>query len=301
MDATLLKNCQEHTPLPWIYVRGLLRRRTGLRENEQLPVLKLDQLRVQTDKKHLGKYLKACGLSPGPSLPVLYPLMVTFPLHMRILTHPAFPLKYVNMLQLRNHVVQYRSIGIHESMDAMCEILNRRNVMKGLEFDLYTAFSSDGEILWENINTYFFPGSYGEPAAALPRVSFEPVTKDAPAMTWIMPAKGGFRFALISGDYNGIHYFAPYARMFGFKRDFAHGQFSVLKCLEHLPEISGDYPVRIDVALKGPVYYSSEVVMKYNPCLTGYRFDLYCGDMKRPCILGSIRNVEKGSGLISDF
>jgi hypothetical protein len=300
MEATLLRNYQEHTPLLWIYVRGLMRRRTGLQKNEQLPVLKLEQARVQTDKKHLGKYLKACRLSPGPSLPLLYPLMVTFPLHMRILTHPAFPLKYVNMLQLRNQVVQHRSIGIDECMDVSCEILSRRNVMKGLEFEMYTVFSSDGEILWENINTYFFTGSYGEPSMALPRISFEPVSQDAQAMTWITPAKGGFRFALISGDYNGIHYLAPYARMFGFKRDFAHGQCSVLQCVEHLPEISVDNTVRIDVALKGPVYYSSEVVMKYNPCPKGYRFDLYCGDMKRPCILGSIRNIDQGSGLISD-
>ena len=300
MGTLLLRNYQEHSPLLWIYVRGLLRRRTGLRENEQLPVLKLEQVRFQTDKKHLGKYLKACGISPGQSLPILYPFMVTFPLHMRILTHPVFPLKYVNMLQLRNHVIQHRSIGVDEIMDVSCEIINRRNVMKGLDFDLYTAFSSDGEILWENINTYFFPGSYGELSAALPRVSFEPVLEDSPAVSWTTPAKGGFRFALISGDYNGIHYIAPYARMFGFKRDFAHGQVSVLQCLQHLPEISVDNPLRIDVALKGPVYYSSEVVMKYNPCPKGYRFDLYCGDMKRPCILGSTRNVEKGSALVWD-
>ena len=135
-----------------------------------------------------------------------------------------------------------------------------------------TRFESGGEILWENINTYFFPGSYGKPVAALPHASFEPVAEDAFVITWLTPAKGGFRFALISGDYNGISYVVRYARIFGFKCAFAHGQSSVIQCVQPLPEISQEKPIRIDVALKGPIYYSSAVKMKYIPCGRGYRF-----------------------------
>lgn len=45
--------------------------------------------------------------------------------------------------------------------------------------------------------------------------------------------------------------------------------------------------VVLSLALKGPVYYGSEVFLKYAPKKGGFRFDLHAKGDRRPCILGS--------------
>jgi hypothetical protein len=298
MKETLPENYQRRTPLLWIYVRGLLIKRKGLNPGEKMPALKLVWQGYHISRAHLKKYLDICGSRPGRNVPMLYPHMITFGMHMRIITHRAFPFKYLNMLQLRNHIIQNRPIGIDERLDISCEIADQRNVSKGLEYDMYTVFRAGSEVIWENINTYFFPGKFGPPEEASPNASFRPLPEKASALRWTTPSGGGFKFALICGDYNGIHYIAPYARIFGFNSDFAHGQFSIIQCAQHLPRLDEEEPVRIDVSLKGPMYYSSEALLKYVSDRSGLGFDLYCGDNPRPCIIGSMRNVTPGSRLI---
>ncbi|MEJ2717618.1 MAG: hypothetical protein P8182_10835, partial [Deltaproteobacteria bacterium] len=58
------------------------------------------------------------------------------------------------------------------------------------------------------------------------------------------------------------------------------------------PAFDRDEPVRLDVALKGPVYYGSNVTMNYADMGTSHRFDLYCEDNPRPCLSGSLSTAE---------
>jgi hypothetical protein len=219
-------------------------------------------------------------------MPLVYPLVFVFPLHMSIVGHRKFPLLYVRMMQVRNHVIQHRPVDLRETMDISAVIVGHRIVAKGLEMDVHTHLESYGDAVWESIHTYFFPGSFGptdqpSPLATLPALPDNSVEK-----TWKMPNGGGFCLGLMAGDYNGIHYCAPYARRMGFRQDFAHAQLSVALCVQHLPLLGKDEPVRLDVAIKGPVYYGSTVTMEYAHNGEGNRFDLYCTDNPRPCISG---------------
>lgn len=184
-----------------------------------------------------------------------------------------------------------------------------RIIPKGLELDIKSIISSKGENVWENITTYFYPGKFGPADASYssPRLD---LINDAPVINkWYLPAKNRFRFARISGDTNGIHYVSFYARVMGFKRDFAQPIRVVAKCVSSLPIAHGikswleelndsciisrprtpaALPKELDFYLKGPVYYDNTLILKNIKTEKGNRFDLYCNDESKPAISGML-------------
>ncbi|MBI4964696.1 MAG: hypothetical protein HY913_15560 [Desulfomonile tiedjei] len=297
MHAVSLKYTNRPRLLP-LYGRALFARRGSLSPEQALPAMHSELRSFKIDRRHLKRFTDACGLAPADTMPLVYPLVFVFPLHVSIVCHGQFPLLYVRMMQVRNHVIQHRPINLQETMDVSCMIVGQRVVAKGLEMDMYSGLEAGGDHVWESIHTYFFPGDFGEPDPPSPLAQLPPLSEDNVDKTWTMPNGGGFCFGLMAGDYNPIHYFSPYARRMGFRRDFAHAQLSVALCLRHLPPVQADEPVRLDVAFKGPVYYGSKVTMKYSDCEKGHRFDLYCEDNARPPISGSLSSAKPDFGLI---
>jgi len=278
----------------------LLVRRSGLAPRQTLPLMRSEWKDFKIDKQHLERFMKACRLAASDTMPLVYPLVFVFPLHVSIVGHSKFPLLYVRMMQIRNHVLQHRPIALNETLDISCAIVGQRIAAKGLEMDMYSALQVADEPVWESIHTYYFPGNFGEPGPLSPLAQFPDLSEADEETSWRMPRGGGFCFGLITGDYNAAHYLAPYARRMGFERDFAHSQLTVALCLRHLPPFEHNQPVRLDVAIKGPVYYESHVTMKYSSQNRGHRFDLYCEDNPRPCISGSLDSAEPDVDLISD-
>ncbi len=252
-------NCPRLLPL---YVRALLGRRSGLKQKQTLPLIRSEWRDFNMNSEHLKRFTHACRLAPSDTMPLVYPLVFAFPLHVTIVCHDRFPLLYVRMMQIRNHVIQHRPIGVHETLDITCAIVGHRIAAMGLEMDVYTVLETTDGAVWESIHTYFFPGNFGmagqpSPLSELPILPDKSVEK-----TWKMPNGGGFCFGLMTGDYNAIHYLAPYARYMGFQRDFAHAQLTLGLCLRYLPPFHENETVSLDVALKGPVYYGSNVTTR---------------------------------------
>lgn len=152
-------------------------------------------------------------------MPFIYPLTFLFPLHMGIIAHRNFPLLYLKMLHVRDHILQHRIVDAGEQMDISCCIAGQRIIPKGIEFDIHTFMKSEGTTVWESISTNFFPGSFGDPQKPSPLSRFEPMPDDCCITHWTMPKGAGFRFGLPTGDYNGIHYHASYARKGGAHED----------------------------------------------------------------------------------
>jgi acyl dehydratase len=78
-----------------------------------------------------------------------------------------------------------------------------------------------------------------------------------------LPANAGLQFALLTGDFNPIHWIRPYARMAGFKSTILHGYGSLAICMETLNQtvFSGD-PNRlrtIEVRFTLPVLLPGEI------------------------------------------
>lgn len=51
---------------------------------------------------------------------------------------------------------------------------------------------------------------------------------------WKIPANAGLSFAMLTGDFNPVHWIPPYARMFGFRSTILHGFATMAKTWESL-------------------------------------------------------------------
>jgi len=266
------------------------------------------------NKAHLKAFYEICDINhQSEYLHVLYPFTLVYPYIMRVLCSKEMPVSMFKVLNTRNSITMYRRIRPDERLDIDCHNCAPRIVPKGLEIDVKSVVSSGGESVWENITTYFYPGKFGIADASYSAPILDSID-DAPIIKeWYFPAKDRFRFARISGDSNGIHYGSFYARMMGFKRDFAQPIRVVAKCVsslptntsvihswleevvancfEPLPVAETPVPMRLDFYLKGPVYYESTLTLKNIQTKNGNRFNLYCSGNDKPVICGNFYNI----------
>ena len=187
---------------------------------ESIPPISAGINGIGIDRRHLSRFNKICEIE-NSEISMIYPITIVFPLFQRILSLKEAPLSMFNVLGKHLKIVQYRKIGIEEKFDILCEISNLRIVSKGLELDLSGVIKIAGEPVWTAMETFFYRGHFGEPDENIEEGAFESIPDAKIIAVWFLNSGNGFRFARISSDGNGIHYSKLYARLLGFKRDFA--------------------------------------------------------------------------------
>ncbi len=281
-----------------LYRRILLGRRPGLKPGEAMPLLVADWAGVTPGADQLKKYCAATGLEDDGSLPILFPHVLTAPVHMTFIAHKDFPLSPLGALHLRNHILQHEPIRAGEKMDVRCCLAASRVVKSGLEFDVQTAIHVDGPRKWESIATYFVRGKkFGEAGEPPAIAEMDDLGEPNTDTTFHVPKNMGRHYAGIARDYNPIHVSKILAKLFGFKRDIIHGMWAAAKAMSQLPAVATDGPVRHDLAFKGPIFIDSDVSLKADAQDQGVRFDLFCGKNPRPSMCGHIRQADTGASL----
>jgi len=240
---------------------------------------------VKIDRDHLKNFGEICGLpSHGEFLYPLYPLTFIYPLVLGVLGHKKAPLSVLRMLNTKLEVASHRRIGVRETPRIISETGSPRIVPKGLELDLTFSVQADHETVWESLHTFYYRGKFGERNSSQsdqPELSL--VSEPETAASWYVPDGIGLGFARISGDANPIHYSSLYARLQGFKRDFAQPLLILSKSLSCFSDFD---PSRFGLLawFKGPVYYGSNVSLKGVSSGEGIRLDIYCEDNPRPSL-----------------
>lgn len=240
---------------------------------------------------HVRAFHEICDIAGTEHLHILYPFTLAYPYIMRVLCSREMPISLFRVLNTRNSIILHRRIRPDERLDIDCRNSAPRVVSKGLEIDVISEIASGGKTAWENTTTYFLPGKFGPADAAYSALRLDPIGDDTQTAEWYFPAKDRFRFARISGDTNGIHYWNLYARMMGFRRDFAQPIRVVAKCVSSLPSVEPDAPARLDFFLKGPVYYERTLTLKNAGMKNGNRFNLYCSGNDKPVICGILHTA----------
>lgn len=270
----------------------------GLRKTGGFPPLRARWLGLSIDRKHLDACMELTGLRAEDGLPILYPHIFGFPVLMAILTHPAFPLPIWNALQVRNHLLQHRRMSADVRYDLETRVAGQRVLEKGAEVDLHTLLRDGSELVWESLNTFYFRGRHGEPTARSPLAS-SPKVEGPASLRWHMPAGVGLRFGGLTGDYNGIHYARWYARRLGFPGPFHHPQLVLGQTLARLPPHVADAQ-RLDVWLKGPVFYGIDVEVRTESDPTGRSFAIAEVGAERPAIVGRWSRVPPKSRVVDE-
>jgi hypothetical protein len=211
-------------------------------------------------------------------------LTFIYPIILRTLGHRKAPLSVFRMLNTRLQVTSHRRIGVHEPLRIVCETGSFRIAPKGLELDLTSAVQADHETVWESLHTFYYRGKFGEGNSSQSDQPEPPPISDRKTLaSWYLPDGIGFRFARISGDANGIHYSSSYAKLHGFRRDFAQPLLILTRSLSCFSDFDPSR-FRLLALFKGPVYYKSNVSVKGVSSEEEVRFDIYCEDNPRPSL-----------------
>lgn len=269
-------------------VRGLL---PVTRHVDLSPQLSARWRDHRVNREVLATFHRIAGLPPaGATLSLLYPHTIGFRLAMAVLTHPSFPVPIWGVLQIRNHVLQHRPIGVDERLEFETRVMRGRAVATGAEFDLHTTVHVEGALAWESVVTFFTRGSFGEPGLASP-FGRSPAETGPPVAEWTLCNSDHWTFGRLTGDYNGIHLWDWYARRFGFRRALYHPPRVLGECLARLAgpdSVHGQAGrLRLDAWLKGPVPHGATVRLHATTAGGACTFALFAGD-PRPSIVGRL-------------
>jgi acyl dehydratase len=278
-------------PVPSIwpsYARLLTARRPRLAPASAATAEVIEARRIAAPANALAAYRRACAFPLETALPLTYPHALASPLHLALLARPAFPVRALGLVHVRNTIRSLRPIPDGAPVDLRCALGGPRETDRGQEFDLVTEASLDGALAWAETAVLLArkPG-----AGATRRARTEPDAKapGAPVARWSLPADLGRRYAAASGDWNPIHLSMPTARLFGFPRAVAHGMWSLARCVAELSP--SPVAVTLEAAFKLPVLLPAAVTLFAARDGDATAFALRDGDAVRPHVEGTIRRA----------
>lgn len=288
MSDIVFRELRNNTPMLINFAKAVVRARVKPGKNPQLPAIGLRLRDVIADSRHLAAYRKVCQFADSPNLPITYPHMHAFPLHMSLILDSNFPFPAMGLVHVRNSITQYRPIGVREQLDIEASLGSLEKVDKGYEFSIITQVTTGGELVWEEESVNFFRwGKSTEQKKPQPQV--EPVTN---AIDWQVPGDIGRRYGAVSGDRNPIHLYPLTAKLFGFKRQIAHGMWSKSRCLAELEKDFPAYPLKVDVQFKLPMFTPAKVKFAAEKTAKGTDFRLLAADGVKPHLAGQLYSLD---------
>jgi acyl dehydratase len=236
---------------------------------------------VEVTRDHVDAYARVCGFPTKDTVPLSYLHVLGFPLHLRVMSDPAFPFPAIGSVHLANVITGHRPVSVGETVAVTVHPERLQPHAKGQTVDFVTEVTSDGEKVWEGRSTYLRrgPGSADAPGP--------PVYDDVagPGVTWPLTGDLGRRYAAVSGDHNPIHLYPLTAKALGFRRQIAHGMWSKARCVAALENRLPD-AVTVEVAFKKPIFLPGKVTFASRPTDTGYAFALTNPKDSAPHLLG---------------
>jgi MaoC like domain len=254
----------------------------GIRKHgTDLPDLVLTRHDVPVDADHVAAYADVCGFPHKDTVPLTYPHMLAFPLHMMIMSDGSFPFPAIGTVHLENSITQHRPVSTRESLQVTARVENLRPHAKGRVFDFVTTVHALGELVWDSTSTYLRRGSGDQAAPAGDSFPEAPPT----GTQWRLPGDLGRKYAAVSGDHNPIHLYPLTAKALGFPRQIAHGMWSKARCVAALENRLPD-AVRVEVAFKKPILLPGTVAFGSRATGEGYAFSLTSPKTGAPHLAG---------------
>ncbi len=259
-------------------------RKKKQREPRTLPLV-IGVNGVRADSGKLARYRAVCDFPQTESLPLSYPHIIAFPLHLLMMMQPEFPFSPVGAVHIRNRICQRRDIGVDEAMDFSVRLGEATRVEKGYEVSFLTEVSIDGERVWDELSVVLVRS--GGTGVKQDKRAAEASTYSE-SVTWRLAGSKGREYALASGDFNPIHLYPLTARAMGFKRQIMHGMWSKGRALAHLLPERCPWPVSVEVAFKLPIFLPATVTLMSQTEQCGGRFEMRDGRGEKPHLVGEL-------------
>lgn len=211
---------------------------------------------AMVDRERLYSYDRVCGFPVRDQLACTFPHILAFPLHLQLMTDPAFPFPALGLVHIENAIVQHRPILASETLGFRVWATPLEPHPRGRKFGLCSEARVGDELVWEETSTILRREGQGSGDGQRPgddQPDELPVTA-----TWRLPGDLGRRYGSVSGDMNPIHIHPVTARLFGFPSAIAHGMWTKARCLAalgpHLPE-----HFRVEVSFRRPILLPATV------------------------------------------
>lgn len=289
MSDIAFRELRNNAPMLVNFAKAVARARVKPGNNPQLPAIGLRLRDVIADARHVDSYRKVCGFARGDRLPITYPHMLAFPMHMALMLNRKFPFPAMGLVHIRNAITEYRPIDISEQLDIEVSLGRLERVDKGYEFAVITQISTAGELVWESESVNFY--RHGKSLSKKRKPA--PVEAVTGATEWTIPGDIGRRYGAVSGDRNPIHLYPLTAKLFGFKRQIAHGMWTKARCLAALESDLPQHPFCVDVSFKLPVFTPAKVLFSRQDSDAGIDFHLLAKDGIKPHLDGHIRSIDQ--------
>ena len=98
---------------------------------------------VEVTRSEVDAYAKVCGFPRKDTAPLPYPHMLAFPLHMAIMTDPAFPAPAIGTVHLENSITGHRPIAVGEQLGVRVSVGAPRPHPKGTVFEFVTEVRAE--------------------------------------------------------------------------------------------------------------------------------------------------------------
>src|SRR5699024_575814 len=129
-----------------LYGKAVMQRKSPSGNGLTLPDQRAVLLCAHTSVTALRQYERVCGFRSGNHMPITWPHILAFPLHLKLLTGKAFPLPLLGLVHLRNSITQHRPIGIGEPLKLEVFFGGQAHTNRGVEFELVTRAGSAGTV-----------------------------------------------------------------------------------------------------------------------------------------------------------
>ena len=195
---------------------------------------------VQPDPSRLADYDRVCGFTLRDHVPATWLHVLTFPLHIHLLSGPDSTIRLAGAVHVSNRMRLHRPVGGTEVVDIAVRIENLRPHKRGALLDVIGEVRVADDLVWDGVSTYLAPGAV---AAGAPEDTATDVFEAKPPIaTWRLPADLGRDYRRVSGDPNPIHTSRVAARAFGFARPIVHGMWTHARLLAALePRLPDTY------------------------------------------------------------
>ena len=258
-DAGVLLTFGSAPPLWPAYARALLSGRPALAPGRaRMPVLEARLVALRSAPARLQSYREVCGFASDSLMPLTWPHVLAFPLHLALLTAPAFPVRLLGLVHIANRITRHQDIAAGEALDLDCRLPGLRETERGQEFELLTQARCAGQLVWSETSTFLARRRVpARAASAPPEALILPEGHDT--ATWDATADIGRRYARVSGDINPIHLAGFSARLFGFSRAIAHGMWSLARVAAEIEAQTKRPLASIGTAFKLPILLPARV------------------------------------------
>lgn len=291
MSYTISRELSEAPSNTDMFKRMALSAVSRKKQKGELPKLKVRLPGLVAEPKKVKEYNKVCGYPvERAQLPVTYPHIMAFPLHMDLLTSEEFPYPLLGLVHVKNEISQHRVLNAGDRLDFTCELATQREVEKGKEFDVTTVAEINGEVVWESVSTFLYRSkskSSGGKGAPEEQPPFNPESVER----FKAPGDIGRKYARVSGDFNLIHIHPLTAKVFGFNRAIAHGMWAKAKSLAYLEKQFPEEPFKVEVKFKLPLMLPAEVMLQSKTVDNVLEFELKDKTGEKPHLAGSISKL----------